>query len=50
MAPVFLVEAFGYRSPLVNGLGAVLLAARLLSAQGLNSSLKQTFGRQAGAP
>ena len=44
-----LVEAFGYRSPVVNGLGVVLLAARLLSAWGLNSSLKQTFGRQSGA-
>jgi len=44
-----LVEAFGYRSPVVNGLGVVLLAARLLSAYGLNSSLKQTFGRQSGA-
>jgi uncharacterized protein len=44
-----LVEAFGYRSPVVNGLGVVLLAARLLSAWGLNSSLKQTLGRQSGA-
>ena len=44
-----LVEAFAYRSPVVNGLGVVLLAARLLSAWGLNSSLKQTFGRQSGA-
>jgi uncharacterized protein len=44
-----LVEAFGYRSPVVNGLGVVLLIARLLSAWGLNSSLKQTFGRQSGA-
>jgi uncharacterized membrane protein YecN with MAPEG domain len=44
-----LVEAFGYRSPVVQGLGGVLLVARLLSAWGLNSSLGQTFGRQAGA-
>src|SRR5271167_3033508 len=44
-----LVEAFGYRSPVVNGLGAVFLIARFLSAWGLNSSLKQTFGRQSGA-
>ena len=44
-----LVEAFGYRSALVNGLAVVLLLARLLSAWGLNSSLKQTFGRQSGA-
>ncbi len=44
-----LVEAFGYRSIVVNGLGVILLAARLLSAWGLNSSLKQTFGRQSGA-
>ena len=44
-----LVEAFGYRSSIVIGLGAVLLVARLLSAWGLNSSLKQTFGRQSGA-
>jgi uncharacterized membrane protein YecN with MAPEG domain len=44
-----LVEAFGYRSPVVQGLGGVLLVARLLSAWGLNSSLGQTFERQAGA-
>jgi uncharacterized membrane protein YecN with MAPEG domain len=44
-----LVEAFGYRSALVNGLAVVLLLARLLSAWGLNSSLKQSFGRQSGA-
>jgi uncharacterized protein len=44
-----LVEAFGYRSFVVNGLGVILLAARLLSAWGLNSSLKQTLGRQSGA-
>jgi uncharacterized protein len=44
-----LVEAFGYRSIVVNALGVILLAARLLSAWGLNSSLKQTFGRQSGA-
>src|SRR5271154_3178704 len=43
-----LVEAFGYRSPVVNGLGVVLLAARLLSAYGLNSSLKQRWGRGGG--
>jgi uncharacterized membrane protein YecN with MAPEG domain len=30
-------------------LAVVLLLARLLSAWGLNSSLKQTFGRQSGA-
>lgn len=46
---VGLVEAFGYRSPVVQGLGGVLLVARLLSAWGLNSSLGLTFGRQAGA-
>jgi uncharacterized protein len=44
-----LVEAFAYRSPVVIGLGAVLLLARLLSAWGLNSTLKQSFGRQSGA-
>ena len=44
-----LVEAFGYRAAVVNGLAVVLLVARLLSAWGLNSSLKQTFGRQSGA-
>ena len=44
-----LVEAFAYRSPIVIGLGAALLAARLLSAWGLNSTLKQSFGRQLGA-
>ena len=43
------VETFGYRFPVVNGLGAALLVARILSAWGLNSSLKQTFGRQSGA-
>jgi uncharacterized protein len=43
------VETFGYRFPVVNGLGVVLLVARILSAWGLNSSLKQTFGRQSGA-
>jgi uncharacterized protein len=43
------VEAFGYRSAVVNGLAVALLVARLLSAWGLNSSLKQTFGRQLGA-
>jgi uncharacterized membrane protein YecN with MAPEG domain len=44
-----LVEAVGYRAAIVNGLAVVLLVARLLSAWGLNSSLKQTFGRQSGA-
>jgi uncharacterized protein len=44
-----LVEAFAYRSAVVIGLGAVLLLARLLSAWGLNSTLKQSFGRQSGA-
>jgi uncharacterized protein len=43
------VEAFGYRAPIVNGLGVAFVVARLLSAWGLNSSLKQTFGRQSGA-
>ena len=32
-----LVEAFAYRSPVVNGHGCGSLAARLLSAWGLNS-------------
>jgi hypothetical protein len=49
LALIGLVEAFGYRWTLVNGLAVVLLLARLLSAWGLNSSLKQTFGRQSGA-
>jgi uncharacterized membrane protein YecN with MAPEG domain len=44
-----LVEAFGYRSAVIQGLGGVLLVARLLSAWGLNASLGQTFRRQAGA-
>jgi hypothetical protein len=44
-----LVEAFGYRAAIVNGLAVVLLVARLLSAWGLNASLKQSFGRQSGA-
>jgi uncharacterized membrane protein YecN with MAPEG domain len=42
-------EAFGYRSAIILTLGGVLLIARLLSAWGLNTSLEQTFGRQAGA-
>jgi len=44
-----LVEAFGYPALAVNGLGIVLLLARLLSAFGLNSTLKQSFARQSGA-
>ena len=44
-----LVEAFGYRSAVVNGLAVVLLLARLLSAWGLNSSLEADFRSQAGA-
>jgi uncharacterized membrane protein YecN with MAPEG domain len=44
-----LVEALGYRSAVIQGLGGVLLVARLLSAWGLSASLGQTFGRQAGA-
>jgi uncharacterized membrane protein YecN with MAPEG domain len=46
---VGLVEAFGYLSSVVIGLGAVLLVARLLSAWGLNSTLQQSFRRQSGA-
>ena len=46
---VGLVEAFGYRTQIVLGLGGVLLLARLLSAWSLNRSLGQTFGRQGGA-
>jgi uncharacterized protein len=44
-----LVEAFGYPALAVNGLGGVFLLARLLSAWGLNTTLKQSFGRQTGA-
>ena len=44
-----LVEAFGYPALAVNGLAVVFLVARLLSALGLNSTLKQSFGRQSGA-
>jgi uncharacterized protein len=44
-----LVEAFGYPALAVNGLGIVFLVARLLSAWGLNTTLKQSFGRQSGA-
>jgi uncharacterized protein len=46
---VGLVEAMGYPASIAIGLGAVLLVARLLSAWGLNSTLRQSFGRQAGA-
>lgn len=46
---VGLVEVVGYPAPIALGLGGVLLAARLLSAWGLNSTLRQSFGRQAGA-
>jgi uncharacterized membrane protein YecN with MAPEG domain len=45
-----LVEAIGYRSLIVLGLGGIFVLARVLSAWGLNTSLKQTFGRQTGAP
>ena len=41
-----LVEAFGYPALAVNGLAAVFLLGRLLSAFGLNRTLKQSFGRQ----
>jgi uncharacterized membrane protein YecN with MAPEG domain len=44
-----LVEAFAYRTMIVHGLGAALIVARLLSAWGLNTTLKQSFGRQSGA-
>jgi uncharacterized membrane protein YecN with MAPEG domain len=44
-----LVEAFGYPALVVNGLAAVFLLARLLSAWALNTTLKQSFGRQTGA-
>jgi uncharacterized protein len=44
-----LVEAFGYPALAVNGLAAVFLLARLLSAFGLNTTLRQSFGRQSGA-
>jgi hypothetical protein len=44
-----LAETLGYRAPTILTLGGVFLVARLLSAWGLNSSLEQTFGRQAGA-
>ena len=44
-----LVEAFGYPALAVNGLGIVFLVARLLSAWGLNTTLKQSFGRQSVA-
>jgi uncharacterized membrane protein YecN with MAPEG domain len=38
---------FAEHTPL--GLGIVFLVARLLSAWGLNTTLKQSFGRQSGA-
>jgi len=44
-----LVEALGYPGSIAIALGGVLLVARLLSAWGLNSTLRQSFGRQAGA-
>jgi uncharacterized protein len=46
---VGLAEAVGYPAWIAVGLGGVLLVARLLSAWGLNSTLRQSFGRQAGA-
>ena len=46
---VGLVEAFGYRSMIIHGLGVVLLIGRLLSAWGLATTLTLSFGRQAGA-
>ena len=45
---VGLVEGFGYRALIVHGLGVVLLAGRLLSAWGLATTLKLSFGRNAG--
>ena len=44
-----MVEAFGYPALAVNGLATVFLLGRLLSAFGLNTTLKQSFGRQSGA-
>src|ERR1700747_65508 len=43
------VEGFGYRAAVINGVGVVLLVARLVSAWGLNSRRGQSFGRQSGA-
>ncbi len=45
---VGLIEGFGYRNVIVHGLGVVLLAGRLLSAWGLATTLKLSFGRNAG--
>lgn len=45
---VGLVEGFGYRALIVHGLGVVLLIGRLLSAWGLSTTLKLSFGRNAG--
>jgi uncharacterized membrane protein YecN with MAPEG domain len=42
-------ESIGTSKTIVHVLGAVLVLARLLSAQGLLSSEGQTFGRQSGA-
>jgi uncharacterized membrane protein YecN with MAPEG domain len=44
-----LVEAFAYRPLFVHVLGVALLIARLLSAWGLATTPKLSFGRQAGA-
>jgi uncharacterized membrane protein YecN with MAPEG domain len=42
-------ESIGTSKIIIHVLGAVLVLARLLSAQGLLSSEGQTFGRQSGA-
>jgi uncharacterized protein len=43
------VEASGVAKPIVNGLGVVLVLARLLSAFGLSQSLEDKPPRRAGA-
>jgi uncharacterized membrane protein YecN with MAPEG domain len=42
-------EACGVAKPIVNGLGILLVVARLLSAFGLSQSLADTLPRRAGA-
>ena len=46
---IAIVEALGVRLPVIYALGPGLVAARILSAWGLNTTLGRSVGRQAGA-